>query len=291
MNFDWSHARAFMVAAEQGTLTRAADVLGLTQPTVGRQVSAFEQDLNMVLFDRVGRSLHLTQDGRAVLGLVQRMDQAATDIARLSDAHHSTLDGVVRLTASDIVSAYVLPQVLTRLRDTAPKLRIEIIARNDLQDLLRREADIAIRHVRPEQPELIARKIGMRQASLYASRDYITTHGHPRNVQDLQAATWITMADPTEMIAYMQQFGITLQPENFGIYSENGVVGWEYARHGFGICVMTDEVGAQAPDMVKFEDFMNFEYPVWLVAHRDLHHSPRMRLLFDLVADHIMTIV
>lgn len=291
MTFDWAQARAFLIAAEQGTLTKAADVLGTTQPTVGRQVAAFEHDLDMVLFDRVGRSLRLTEDGRAVMSIIQRMDQAAMDLIRLSDAHHSTLDGVVRLTASDIVSAFVLPDALSGLRDRAPNLRIEIIARNDLQDLLRREADIAIRHVRPEQPDLIARKIGMRTASIYASRSFLDRYGHPTTRDDLARAPWITMADPAEMIAYLAPFGVTLRPENFTIFSDNGVVGWQYARQGFGLCIMTDEVASQAPDMVKLDAFMNFEYPVWLVAHRDLHHSPRMRLLFDVLAEHIMTVV
>lgn len=287
MTFDWAHARAFLIAAEQGTLTKAADVLGTTQPTVGRQVAAFEHDLDMVLFDRVGRSLRLTEDGRAVMAILQRMDQAAMDLTRLADAHHSTLDGVVRLTASDIVSAFVLPDALSGLRDSAPNLRIEIIARNDLQDLLRREADIAIRHVRPEQPDLIARKIGMRTASIYASRSFLDRYGHPTTRDDLARVPWITMADPAEMIAYLAPYGVTLRPENFTIFSDNGVVGWQYARQGFGLCIMTDEVASQAPDMVKLEEFFAVDYPVWLVAHRDVHHSPRMRLLFDLLADHL----
>jgi DNA-binding transcriptional LysR family regulator len=214
--------------------------------------------------------------------ILQRMEQAALDLERFAQGHQTTLDGVVRLTASDIVSAFDLPDILHRVRQRAPALRIEIIASNDLQDLLRREADIAIRHVRPEQPDLVARKVATRHASLYAAREYLDRFGTPQTLSDLENAQWVSMAPPKEMIAYMATHGMNLRDSNFGIVSENGLVGWEYARRGFGICVMSDDIAARFDTMVRLPDLFTVDYPVWLVAHRDLHHSPRMRLLFDL---------
>ena len=287
LNFDWDHARTFLGVAKCGTLTQAAQMLGKTQPTIGHQIAAFEYDLDMILFDRVGRSLHLTHAGASVVDILQRMKQAALDLERFAKGHQTTLDGVVRLTASDVVSAFDLPDVLHRVRQRAPALRIEIIASNDLQDLLRREADIAIRHVRPEQPDLVARKVATRHASLYAAREYLDRFGTPQTLSDLENAQWVSMAPPKEMIAYMATHGMNLRDSNFGIVSENGLVGWEYARRGFGICIMSDDIAARFDTMVRLPDLFTVDYPVWLVAHRDLHHSPRMRLLFDLLADHL----
>ncbi|MDH5452601.1 MAG: LysR family transcriptional regulator, partial [Paracoccaceae bacterium] len=142
--FDWNHMRAFLATAEGGSLSAAARALGQTQPTLGRQVAALEAQLGIMLFERVGRSLALTQSGRDLLEHVRSMGEAANRISLAASGQSQSIEGRVRITASDIMSAYVLPPVLRHLRQLAPLLDIDIVAANDIRDLMRREADIAI---------------------------------------------------------------------------------------------------------------------------------------------------
>ena len=139
--FDWNRMRALLATAETGSLSAAARKLGLTQPTVGRQVAALEQELGLALFERTARSMTLTDAGRDLLGDARAMGDAASRIALLAHGRAQSLDGTVRITASDMMSAYLLPDTLLKLRSLAPRLRVDVIASNDIQDILRREAD------------------------------------------------------------------------------------------------------------------------------------------------------
>ncbi len=141
--------RAFLATAEAGSLSAAARRLGQTQPTLSRQVAALEADLGVMLFERVGRSLELTQAGLELLEHSKSMGNAANRIALAASGQVQSIEGQVRITAGDVMSAYILPDALRKIRAQAPMLRIEVVATNDLRDLVRREADIAIRHVRP----------------------------------------------------------------------------------------------------------------------------------------------
>lgn len=147
--FDWNQAKAFLVTAEERSFSAAARALALTQPTVGRQVSALEEALGVALFERIGRSLSLTPAGLDLLEHVRAMGEAAGLVSISASGQSQSISGQVCITASDVVSTYHLPPVVARLREVAPEIEIEILASNALQDLRRREADIAIRHVRP----------------------------------------------------------------------------------------------------------------------------------------------
>ncbi len=288
ISFDWNQVRAFLATAEEGSLSAAGRALGLTQPTLGRQVAALEADLGVTLFERVGRSLSLTQSGLELLDHVRAMGEAANRISLVASGQSQTIEGQVRITASDIFSAHLLPPVLERLRAAAPLLSIDIVAANDIRDLLRREADIAIRHVRPTQPELIARLVQEAAAHFYASRRYLETHGTPRSYADLTDHDFIGYGDPDRMIAFLEERGIALTRANFRLGSQSGVVAWEMARSGLGISVMSDQVAAACPEMQRlFPEAEPIVFPVWLATHRELHTSRRIRLVFDLLADYL----
>ncbi|MEO0911029.1 MAG: LysR family transcriptional regulator, partial [Pseudomonadota bacterium] len=125
---NWNHLRAFFATAETGSLSAAADILGLTQPTLGRQIKALEETLGLALFERSGRALTLTETGREFLADVHVMNEAAAHVTLLADSRTKGLEGKVKVTASDMTSAYVLPDVLVRLRRLAPDLRIDVIS-------------------------------------------------------------------------------------------------------------------------------------------------------------------
>lgn len=278
--------RAFLATAELGSLSAAARHLGTTQPTIGRQVSALESELGILLFERVGKSLHLTQPGAELLEHAKAMGEAANRISLVATGLSQSIEGRVRITASDVMSSYSLPPLLRQLRDQAPKLEIEVVASNDLQDILRREADIAIRHVRPEQPELIARLVREDTGHYYAAQSYLDRRGTPATIADLATHDFISFGDTELLLGYLVPLGLPLTNSNFRLGSSNGVAAWEYVRQGFGIGVMADHVAVQFPEVVKvLPDEEPFTYPVWLATHRELHTSRRIRLVFDMLAE------
>lgn len=284
--FDWNRMRAFLATAQAGSLSGAARKLGLTQPTLGRQVSALEDELGLALFERTHRRMTLTDAGRDLLAEAQTMGDAANRIALLAQGRAQSLDGLIRITASDVMSAYVLPDALLRLRKLAPRLRIDVIAANDIRDILKREADIAIRHVRPDQPDLIARFVGDAPAHLYAAKSYIDARGMPETLADLARHDFISMGDDAAFIDAMHARGIPVTPENLRTGSISGVTIWSLTRKGFGIFPMSDDIARRFDDVVPVLDGVtDLSFPVWLVTHRDLHTSRRIRLVFDLLAD------
>ncbi|MGK7753951.1 LysR family transcriptional regulator [Roseovarius sp. C03] len=285
-DFDWTRLRAFLATAEAGSLSAAARRLGLTQPTLGRQVSALEQELGLALFERAGRTLHLTDAGHDVLAEARGMGEAATRIALIAQGRARSLEGRIKLTASDMMSAHVLPDILLQLRPLAPKLRVDIIAANDIRDILAREADIAIRHVRPSEPDLIARLVGDAPAHFYGSRDYLATRGTPHTPDDLATHDIISFGDDARMIEALAAWGLPLSPHQFTTGATSGIACWELARKGFGLAPMSDDIAAGFPDMVPLlTEGPKITFPVWLVTHRDLHTSRRIRLVFDLLAE------
>lgn len=283
-DFDWNHIRAFLATAETGSFSAAARQLRQTQPTLSRQIAALEQDLGVMLFERVGRTLEITQAGLELLDHTRKMGDAANRIALTASGQAQSIEGRVRITASDVMSAYVLPDLLREIRAQAPRLRIDVIASNDIQDLMRREADIAIRHVRPDQPDLIAKLVQEASGHFYATTEYLNRAGRPKSKQDLSRHEFISFGDNNQMIAYLKPLGIHLTNENFRLGSQNGIVAWEYAKQGFGIAPMSQTVGDAAPGMERVCPGMEaITFPIWLTTHRELHTSRRIRLVYDLL--------
>ncbi len=284
--FDWTQLRAFLVTAEEGTLSAAARKLGLTQPTLSRQVAALEADLGLMLFERIGRTLELTQGGLELLEHARAMGDAANRVSLAATGQSQSVSGLVRITASDVYSAQLLPLVLHHLREIAPGLRIEIIADNGIRDLMRREADIAIRHVRPDQPELIAKLLGQASGYFYASTEYLDARGRPETTEDLAQHDFVGTGEPSRMIAYLKPLGIHLSEAQFRTGSQSGMVAWELARQGFGIAPMSAQVGDATPGVERVPSIMEpITFPVWLATHRELHTSRKIRLVFDVLAE------
>lgn len=284
--FDWNRLRAFLATAEAGSLSGAARALGLTQPTLGRQVTALEEELGLALFERTGRAMVLTDAGREMLRDAHTMGEAANRIALLAQGRSQELEGQIKVTASDMSSAFVLPDLLVRLRSIAPNLRIDLIAANDIRDILHREADIAVRHVRPTEPDLIARLVRDAPAHLYASRDYLAERGTPTTPQDLAGHDFISLGDDARMLEAMGYYGVPVDQIQMRAGSTSGIATWELVRKGLGIFPMSDDIAAQFPDVVRLLDGqVDITFPVWLVTHRDLHTSRRIRLVFDMLAE------
>ncbi|CUH79350.1 LysR family transcriptional regulator [Tropicibacter naphthalenivorans] len=285
VNFDWNRARAFLVTAEEGSLSAAARALNMTQPTLGRQVSALEEELGVTLFERVGRGLVLTQAGTQLLTHMRAMGEAAAAVSLVASGQQQDIAGHVAVTASEIYAGWLLPPIAARLAQIAPKVSLEVVASNAVRDLKRREADIAIRHARPEQPDLIGKLIAQDAAALFASPEYLAQLGPVETPADLRNARFIGLEDTGNLLDALTGAGFPITMQNFPVLTDSHSVHWDMARAGLGLCIGPKRKGATDPALRRVLPEFELPYPVWLVAHRELRTAPRIRLLWDLLAD------
>jgi DNA-binding transcriptional LysR family regulator len=285
---DWNQLRAFLETAETGSLSAAARKLGLTQPTLSRQVAAIEQRLGVTLFERVGKAVALTSTGLDLLEHARTMGSAADELALAATGRSQAVEGLVSISASDAVAAYILPRAIHRIREAAPGVVVEVISSNAISDLRRREADIAVRHVSPDQPDLIARLIREATAGFYASEAWVATHGHPHTADEAAAHDFIGADRSGRFLEYLRRHGLPLTTANVPLYTESSVAGWAMVREGLGIGVMMDDVARMTPGMVRvLEEVAPVRFPIWLVTHRELRTARRIRVVFDLLAEHL----
>lgn len=228
----------------------------------------------------------LTQPGLELLDHVRAMGEAASRISLTATGQSQAIEGRVRISASDSVAAYLLPGALERLQRVAPGIEVEIIVSNELSDLRRREADIAVRHVRPTEPELIARLVRDSVAHIYAAPAYLGRHGRPRSVKDLTGALFVGIDRSERTVEVLRQHGLNVTGRNFRLFCANTLVGWELVKRGLAIGVMVREVAALTPGVERIlPEFEPIPVPVWLTTHRELHTSRRIRLVYDLLAE------
>ncbi|MBT9515032.1 MAG: LysR family transcriptional regulator [Acidovorax sp.] len=285
-NLDWNQLKAFLQTAQTGSLSAAARKLGLTQPTLSRQVAAIEQQMGVTLFERVGKAMVLTPTGLDLLEHARAMGAAAEALGLAASGRSQAVGGVVSVSASDAVAAYLLPPLVQRLHAQEPGIAIEVISSNALSDLLRREADIAIRHVKPEQPDLIARLVREAQACFYASEAWVQVHGHPRTAEDAAHLPFVGSDRNGQYLGYLRQHGLNLNEDNFSCYSDHTVAHWALVRQGMGIGAMMNEIARTTPGMVRvLDDLPPVRFPIWLVSHRELRTSRRIRVVFKALAE------
>lgn len=288
MNMDWNLTHAFLTTAEAGSLSAAARILGLTQPTLSRRVAALEEDLGVPLFERIGKSLVLTEAGERLLVHARAMGLAAETFKLAAMEGTQTLEGRVRISAVDAYCAYILPEILEQVRISAPRLSIDLISTNTRSDLQRREADIAIRHVRPETDELIGRLVRETRSGFYASRSWVERHGTPASPADIPPSWLIGFEDREASSAFFNGLGFQTAPDELLLTAENSAVQWELVKKGWGIGLMLHEVAVRTDNVVElFTGYAPSRVPVWLLSHRELHSSRRIRLVFDLLAEKI----
>ncbi len=286
VSFDWNQVRAFPATVEEGSLSAAARALGQTQPTLSRQVTSLEQDLGIILFERGPRTMSLTQAGFELLDHVRAMGEAATRISLSATGQSQAIDGHVSITATDMMATYVLPCALRQLQDTAPNIDIELIPSNDVRDLIKREADIAIRHLRPDQPDLIAKCVRNSSAHLYASQTYLTRFGHPKSADDLSECAFVGLSPIERFLPSVRTQGLQLTAKQFMVTTASGAALVELVRQGLGISILPRHTAELFPDLVPvLPSHVSFPIPIWLVTHRELHTSRRIRLVYDLLAN------
>ena len=285
IKFDWNRARAFLVTAEEGSLSAAARAMGMTQPTLGRQVDALERELGVTLFQRLGRGLVLTPGGYELLVHVKAMGDAAGKVSLNAFGQSQSIEKTICISASETYAAMLLPSIIAKLRIIEPKIRIEIVASHQTSDLRRREADIAIRNFRPTEPDLVAKKIKDVPAHLYATPKYIESIGNPKNSNELCTADFINISSGDTFMNALNATGFNLTQSNFPVVTENYLVMWEFVKQGLGIGILDGNIGDAEPRVERvLPDHDPMIFPIWLVAHRELNTNRGIRVVFDLLA-------
>ena len=287
IKFDWNHARAFLVTAEEGSLSAAARALGLTQPTLGRQVNALEEELGLALFERVGKGFELTPSGVELLAYVRAMGEAAGGLSLFASGQSDSIAGSIGISATDLVSVFVMPDIVEKLRQLHPGIRVELIVTDSESDLKRREADIAIRSNQVTQLDLIARKLGDITVHLYASKDYAKRLGKVSSPADLKRAFFISDTSDT-VLNMLNQFGFELSANNFPIASDSVITQWHLLKQGLGIALLPDQLARKEPQLERLlPDLLVFQTPLWLVVHRELRSNLRVRTVYDFLAQQL----
>ena len=284
--FDWNLVRSFLAALDQGSLLGASRVLRTSQPTVGRHVVELESQLGVVLFERTGRGLVPTATALQLAESAREMEAGALQLAQNVTGAQTQTAGTVRITASVPVAVKLLPTLLTQMRVTLPDIQVELVSSNQVSNLLRREADIAIRMVRPDQNTLIARKIGNVALGAYAHKTYLSRMGTPRKPVDLLTHDLIGSDTDTSILQGFQAMGYPVSREIFALRSDDFIVQWAALQAGYGIGFVADYMRRDQPEVVHVlsGQLKIPPLPMWLAVHREIRTNRRIRAVYDYLA-------
>ena len=285
LNIPWEWYRTFLAVMKEGSLSGAARMLAITQPTAGRHVAALESALGLVLFTRSQTGLQPTDAAVALQGHAQAMENTASMIER-SAASTAGLRGVVRVSASEIIGTEVLPPLIAQIKEAYPQVTIELVLSNRIQDLLNREADIAVRMTTPVQEQLIARRMGSIEIGLHAAPSYLARHAAPESMEALFTHTLVGFDKTTPFILQALKHYPQLHRELFTVRTDSDVAQLNLIRAGAGIGICQVQL-ADFPVQLQrlLPDFFAFHLDTWLVMHEDLRHSKACKTVFDILAE------
>ena len=287
-SFDWTLVRSFLAALEHGSLLGAARALKSSQPTIGRHIAELELQLGVALFERGGRGLKPLVMALKLADAARVMESGAHQLQRNVSSLDSAVSGTVRITASQPVACVLLPPILARMQQNLPGIQIELVSSNEVSNLLRREADIAVRMVPPDQTSLIARRIGKITIGTYAHRDYLKRAGTPRLPPELLAHTLIGSDKNEDIIRGFTKMGYPVTKEQFALRTDDLMVHWHAVQSGVGIGFIADYLARTHADVVPLVPMLKIPaLPVWLAVHREIRTSKRIRAVYDFLGESI----
>lgn len=281
---DWSLMRAFLAVAETGSLSAAARALGTSQPTLGRQVREVEARLGTALFRRHARGLEPTETGAALIDPARRMREAMRDVALTAAGAETRLEGTVRITASVMVSHFILPRVLASIREAEPAISIDLLPSDRSENLLYREADIAIRIYRPTQLDVVTAKLGEVPMGIFAARSYLERRGRPQDAEQLLEHDLVGLDRDDLLIRGMRDLGWPAERDWFALRCDEQAVTWQLVRAGCGIGFTQREIGQADPLVEQLLPGIALPtLPVWLAAPDAMRRTPRIRRVWELL--------
>lgn len=274
---DWSLYRTFLEIARSGSLSAAARTLGITHPTARRHLEELEQQLGGRLFTRSTRGLVLTGLAERMVPEVSRIEASIGAIARLASERAGSVHGAVRISASEVMGTEVLPSMLARIRALHPGLTFELILSDSETDILRRDADLAVRMVRPRQTSLVARRVGTIKVGFYAHRNWLAEHGAPSSFEQLLAAPNVIGQDRRRTLADALKIDQTRLHQSLVLATDSDVAQIAALRAALGVGVMQLPLAAREPTLVRVLPKLDHRMEVWLVTHPDLRSSTRVQ--------------
>ncbi|MBJ6372129.1 LysR family transcriptional regulator [Sedimentitalea arenosa] len=288
---DWSLIQSFLAVAETGSLTGAAQRLGRSQPTLGRHIKALEDDLGMALFDRHARGLNLSQGGADLLPMARRMDESMKQMALTAAGQAQRIAGTVRLTASVFASHYLLPPILADIRRAEPAIQIDLLPSDRTENLLFRQADIAVRMYRPTQADVVARHVGDLQLGIFAAGSYLNRAGRPETPEDILNHDLVGYDSNELILDTMRRMGWPVRREAFATRCDNQAIYWELVRAGCGIGFSQTGVGRADPLVEEIDLGLSIPpLPVWLAAHEAMRRTPRLRRVWDMLLEGLIRV-
>ena len=282
----WELYRSFLAVVREGSLSGAARALSLTQPTIGRHIDALEGALGVSLFTRSQSGLIASDGAKLLVPYAEAMANAADALQRAATGEAEEDRGTVRVTASEIVGSEVLPAILTAFHEAHPRVVVELVISNRSEDLLRREADIAVRMVRPSQAALLSRKIGVIHLGFHAHPRYLKAHGTPKTLTELREHPLIGF-DKSSLATRVEGLDFPINRDLFAFRCDSDVGQYAAIRAGFGIGVCHLGLGRRDKLIRVLPGAFKFDLDTWVVMHEDLKSSRRMRLMFDHLAEHL----
>lgn len=288
---EWSLIRPFLAVAEHGSLSGAARALGSSQPTVGRQIKALEEELGTTLFHRRAKGLDPTDTALEFLPAAKRMRDAMQEIVLAAAGEDHSPGGTVRVTASQFLSHHALPPVIAAIRRDEPDIEIELVPSDESRNLLFREADIALRMYRPTQLDLVTRHIGDIALAVFVSRRYVAARGMP-TVDTMLQHDWVGYDTNPAIVDGFKALGFDIERTFFRTRTDDQVTYWELVRAGCGIGFGQGRIGQKDPDLIEVPLGVPLPVlPIWLTAHEAMRQTRRIRRVWDLLADGLSPLV
>ncbi len=279
---DWQWLRSFVAVMDGGSLTAAARALRTTQPTVGRHIRALEKRLGETLFERRPRGLLPTARATDLYERSAAVEQAVTGLSASLGGASPEPTGLVRVTSSVTFAVELLPRLLAPLLHEHALLQVQLIGDDGMLNLIRREADVAVRFVRPTQPEVVAARVGEIAVGLYASADYLGRAGTPRRLAQLAEHALVGFDDATTFVRELARHGVEVAPHRVRLHSETFLAQLAAVRAGIGIGAVQTWLAPRFPELVRLLPRRDVSHlPVWVATHDDFHRSRRMRLVFE----------
>lgn len=282
---DWALWRSFSAVVANGSLSAAARRIGYSQPTLGRHIETLEQQLGVALFDRTLQGLRPTETALRLYQSVSAAEAKLSEATLIAEGSTGDLEGTVRITASTVVSHYILPAILRSIREQFPAIALELVPSDSVENLLLRESDIAVRMFRPTQLELIAKKLGELPIVCTAHASYLGARGTPATPAELIGHSLIGLDRSDLIITEAKKIGIDLKRSDFALRTDSQTGGWELLKAGLGIGFAQASLVGDTPGMRALLPMLKIPpLDVWLTTHRELFLSPRIRAIYDRLA-------
>jgi DNA-binding transcriptional LysR family regulator len=284
----WNLIRTFAAVAQTGSLSGASRQLGLTQPAVSRHIDLLEDQLRIRLFQRSREGMRLTPKGADLVTVADDMKTSATSFARIATGLEEEIGGTVRISANDVMGVQILPSLFAEFQQRYPDIEIELSITNVASNLLQRDADVAVRMFRPEQDDLVAKKVADLPLGFYAHRRYLDANGRPETVSDFLNHRVIGFDRETSMLEAAKELGLNLTASNFAFRSDNILAHIQAIRAGVGIGVGHKGMAAHWPDVEPvIESFTLPPLELWIVCHSDVHRNNRIRRTMDFLCQQL----